>query len=114
MLFFLSVFGLKALAQEVPQEVHLDEPSFYEPKDTYVAAYIIVILLFIFYLLLCVIPMSMAKKRGRSRFGWFLLSVFTSPLVGMILLAFLGETDERRRERIREEEEIRRSVAANN
>ena len=111
MLLFLSVFGLKALAQPVNLEAPLYD---YDPKDTYLGAIIIAILLVIFYLLLCVVPMSMAKKRGRSRFGWFLLSAFTSPLVGMILLAFLGETDERRRERIREEEEIRRSVAANN
>lgn len=49
----------------------------------------------------------MANKRGRSRLGWFVFTLFFSPFLAMLFLALLGETDERRRERIIEEEEFR-------
>ena len=54
----------------------------------------------------------MAKKRGRSVLGWFLLSFFLiSPLLGVIGLAFLGETEEKRKNRIMEEEELKELVS---
>lgn len=59
------------------------------------------------FIALCMIPTSMAKKRGRSQFGWFLFSFLFSPILGMIILAFLGETEEKRKERIMEEVELR-------
>lgn len=53
----------------------------------------------------------MAKSRGRSYWGWFCLSFFfISPLLGIIILACLGDTEERRREKILEAEEIRLSL----
>ncbi len=36
-------------------------------------------LLFVPYLLLCMIPSYMAEKRGRSGIGWFFLSIFVTP-----------------------------------
>lgn len=54
-----------------------------------------------------VITIKMANKRGRSNFVWFIFSILFSPLISMIFLALLGETDEKRHERIRDEETIR-------
>ncbi|WP_199736782.1 zinc ribbon domain-containing protein [Flavobacterium sp. LB2P53] len=70
---------------------------------------IALVVLFVAILLIIVytIPVKMANKRGRSGLGWFLFSFFFSPLLGMLFLALLGETDDRRRERIEEDEEFR-------
>ena len=48
-----------------------------------------------------------AEKRGRGYWGWWIFSFIFSPLIGIIVVLILGETDERRLEKIREEEEIR-------
>ena len=64
----------------------------------------------IFIVLLCLVP-GMAKKRGRSGFGWFVLSLLFSPLLSIILLALLGDTDEKRRQKVIEEEKLRQRVA---
>ena len=72
-----------------------------------------IIVLFVFfggYIAFCLIPASMAKKRGRSGFGWFVCSLFLSPIIGIFIVACLGDTEEKRRERIYEEEEIRRQI----
>ena len=61
-------------------------------------------------ILLCMIPANMAEKRGRSKIGWFLFSFFLSFLTGVIVLACLGETDEKRKEKIIEEEELRQTI----
>lgn len=67
-------------------------------------------LVLIAFITLCMIPVSMAKKRGRSQFGWFLFSFLLSPILGVIVLACLGETEEKRRRRIWEEEELRQEI----
>lgn len=54
-----------------------------------------------------VIPVKMANKRGRSTFGWFLFSLIFSPFLAMLFLFLLGETDEKRNERIINEEKLR-------
>lgn len=72
-----------------------------------ILALTVVLLILVVFISLCMIPTSMAKKRGRSQFGWFLFSFLFSPILGMIFLACLGETDDRRKERIMEEEELR-------
>jgi len=61
----------------------------------------------VFFVLLSIIVVKMANKRGRSAFGWFFFSLLISPFLGMIFLALLGETEQRRRDRIIEEEELR-------
>ncbi len=53
------------------------------------------------------IVVKMANKRGRSGFGWFLLSLIISPFLCMLFLLALGETEEKRKNRIIEEEELR-------
>lgn len=50
----------------------------------------------------CVVVASMAKKRGRSVVRWVIFSFFVLPLA-IILLLCLGETDEKRKERLEEE-----------
>ena len=54
---------------------------------------------------------SMANERGRSREGWFFLSILTTPIFTMLLLSIMGDSDDRRREKIIKEEELRRSVS---
>lgn len=61
-------------------------------------------------LLLALIPGFIASKKGRSFIGWYIFSVLLSPLIGLIVVLCLGESDEKRRERIIEEEKIRNSV----
>ncbi|MCQ2286893.1 MAG: hypothetical protein MJZ76_08480 [Bacteroidales bacterium] len=35
----------------------------------------------------------MARKRGRSGLGWFIVSLFTSPLLSMIVLLCIGDRE---------------------
>ncbi|MBR4217553.1 MAG: hypothetical protein IKR71_00720 [Bacteroidales bacterium] len=51
-----------------------------------------------------------AKKRGRSTWLWFFISIFISIILALLLLLVLGETDEKRKERIAEEERIRKDI----
>ena len=57
------------------------------------------------YLLFCIIPAYMAEKRGRSVMGWFFLSILITPIYTAFIIFCLGETDEKRKERIFKEEE---------
>lgn len=50
----------------------------------------------------------MAKKRGRSQLDWFIFSFLFSPILSITLLAFLGETEERKKKKISEKEELRK------
>lgn len=54
---------------------------------------------------ICAVVGSMADKRGRSVFGWILFSLFAAPF-SVILLLCLGETEEKRKNRIEEESYI--------
>lgn len=68
---------------------------------------IIVIAIVTFLIILIIIPVKMANKRGRSAIGWFIFCLVFSPFLAMLFLALLGETDEKRRERIIEEEKLK-------
>lgn len=57
------------------------------------------------YLLFYIIPAYMAEKRGRSVMGWFFLSILITPIYTAFIIFCLGETDEKRKERIFQEEE---------
>ena len=46
------------------------------------------VVVFWIYVLL---PMGMAGRLGRSRFGWLLVSLIFSPLAAVILLLLLGK-----------------------
>lgn len=50
----------------------------------------------------CAVVASVARKRGRSEIGWIVFSFFALPLA-IVLLMCLGETDEKRKERLEEE-----------
>lgn len=63
---------------------------------------------------LFVVTMSMAKKRGRSQFGWFLFSLIFSPILSMILLFLLGETENKRRRRLIDDEKLNSANKQNN
>ncbi|MFZ1725124.1 MAG: hypothetical protein WAU13_00520 [Albidovulum sp.] len=47
--------------------------------------------LWIFILL----PVRMAETRGRSAFGWVLVSIFFSPILACLLLWLLGDSPNR-------------------
>jgi hypothetical protein len=51
------------------------------------------------WLILCFVIGNGAKSRGRSFGNYFALSLFLSPILGMIVLLILGETEEFRNER---------------
>ncbi|MBP1673383.1 MAG: hypothetical protein H6Q25_1198 [Bacteroidetes bacterium] len=55
-----------------------------------------------------------ASDKGRSGFLWFIISVFLSPLFTMLLLLLVGETREKRKEIIFEEEEFRMEYSSIN
>ena len=71
------------------------------------------IILFAIYIPLLVLVFRMARRRGRNEALWVAISaVFISPVIGAIVLLVLGETDERKKEKIIQEEELRQSVRA--
>ena len=51
-----------------------------------------------------------AKKRGRSGFLWFVFSLVVSPILAILILLALGDTDEKRREKLMYEELLRCNV----
>ncbi|MBR2049872.1 MAG: hypothetical protein IKB14_06060 [Rikenellaceae bacterium] len=54
----------------------------------------------IIYLLFIYLPMKMARKRGRSVFGWILIFWILNPLWGAILLLILGDSQQKVKEDI--------------
>lgn len=50
----------------------------------------------------CVLLASMAEKRGRSVIGWIVIGLLLFP-ASIVILFCLGETEEKRKERIEEE-----------
>ena len=72
---------------------------------------LILIGVFAFYILLCVLVGRYAKKHSRTFWGFFFLSFFLSPFWGIIIAIIVGgETKKQREERIRRETEIRMQV----
>lgn len=51
---------------------------------------------------------EMASKNGRSVFYWVVLSLCLTPIVSIIMLSCIGETEEKRRERLLKDEEYLR------
>ena len=64
--------------------------------------YIVLTIIMLYY-----IAVYMANKRGRSTLNWFLLSLLYSPITSIIILLLIGETKEKWRERIIEEDKLR-------
>lgn len=46
-----------------------------------------------FYVAMLVLAVKMAKRRNRSRIGWFLLSLIITPFLGCIILAIIGKKE---------------------
>ncbi len=46
--------------------------------------------IFLFWIIFPILVGSYANTRGRSFFGYFLLSLFLSPLIGLLVLLILG------------------------
>ena len=65
----------------------------------------------VIWLALWVLTGCMAAKRGRSAFGWMMLSLLLSSLLTVIILAFIGETQKRKYQRIEAEERYRSQIA---
>lgn len=51
-----------------------------------------------------------AKNHGRSGVLWFIFSLFISPLLALLFLIALGDTDAKRKERWLREEQIKNMV----
>ena len=74
-------------------------------------AFLVFALLFIVnYVILFYYVYEMANTRGRSMFYWILCSFLITPLISIILLKCIGETDEKRKQRIIQEEELKQLV----
>lgn len=58
-----------------------------------------VLVIFLFWISIWV-PATMAAERGRSVFGWLLLTLFFSPMITIIALLVLGPTVEKALERM--------------
>lgn len=54
----------------------------------------LVVLYFTIWILILV-PARMAEARGRSAFGWVLVSIFFSPFLAILLLWLLGDHPQR-------------------
>lgn len=65
------------------------------------------IIIFVLWLVFCWVAGSMAEKRGRSFYGFFIVSLFLSPLMGILIALLLGETEKHKIERIECEERTR-------
>lgn len=70
---------------------------------------------FIIYVALCFVVYAVANSKGRSGCGWFFLSLLISPLIAIIIVAIIGDTDEKRRETLRSDiettEEIKKRMS---
>lgn len=71
-------------------------------------------LFFVITIVLTFVTAGAARKRGRSGFGWFLLACIISPYISLIILACLGDTEEKKRDKIYEEELIRKEIRRSN
>ncbi|MDR2148187.1 MAG: hypothetical protein LBE91_17210 [Tannerella sp.] len=77
--------------------------------------FILVAAVLAFWIYFCTIPAKITEDRGRSYWEWFFLSVLLiSPLLGIILLADLGDMEERREDKIIQDEELRMRVRNGN
>ena len=68
------------------------------------------IIIFVLWLVFCWVAGSIAEKRGRSFYGFFIVSLFISPLMGILIALLLGETEKHKIGRIECEERMRAEV----
>lgn len=53
---------------------------------------IMILLIFFFYIYL---PIKMAKARGRNALGWVVAFILISPMVGIVILLAVGDSNEK-------------------
>lgn len=73
-------------------------------------AVILIIAIIVNALILLYYVYEMASKNGRSSFYWVVFSLCLTPIVSIILLSCIGETEEKRRERLLKDEEYLRMM----
>lgn len=66
--------------------------------DTEIIVVSLIFLLLILFLLYIYLPIRMARRRGRSVWGSLLLFWVTSPLLGIIILLVLGDSESKHSE----------------
>lgn len=74
---------------------------------------LILLLIFIGIAYVLLIPFfvaAIANKQGRSGVLWFFLSILLNPFFSILILIALGDTDEKRKQKVLEEEQIRLSI----
>ncbi|MEO6941135.1 MAG: hypothetical protein ABI444_13555 [Candidatus Kapaibacterium sp.] len=54
-----------------------------------------IFIILVVYLGFCLIPTRMAKKKGRSAFGLFVLAVFFTPIVALIVILLLAPIEKK-------------------
>lgn len=69
--------------------------TIFDSKILIISLIIILLILFLLYIYL---PISMARRRGRNVILSILIFWFTSPLLGIIILLVLGDSDSKRSE----------------
>jgi len=74
-----------------------------------IGGWIVIIIIVFIWLLPCFFVGHLAKKRGRSDWFWYIFSFIFTPILGVILVLLLGDTEKKRRQKILEDEELRRS-----
>ena len=71
------------------------------------AMFLLIVLVIVEYALLMYSVYKLAQRYGKDATGWAVASFFISPLIAFIMLWCIGETKEKKEERIVEEELIK-------
>ena len=87
------------------KEIDEDENDEWSGALMFFCFLLVVAVCILFYF---VIPYKMAKDRGRSAGLWILLGFIISPLLVYIILAIIGDSDEKKREELIREMERRK------
>ena len=76
--------------------------------------FLILIPVFITCFIACFLCAEAAENKGRSYGGWFWLAFFCSPFLVSILLIALGDTEEKRKEKLSELKEVIEKITTDN
>ena len=63
-----------------------------------------------FWLVLCLLVASTARKKGRSGSGYFFLAFMFSPVLALIILLIAGDSDNKKLAGLKQEEEIKSKI----
>ncbi len=72
------------------------------------------IILFPFYLLLCILISSLAKKKGRNAIGYFFLAIIFSPFLALLFLLVAGESEKKKNKSSSDAYETKTEIACQN